>query len=181
MSFDDWYADLISNYVWHEPASMRHKPETFREVCRQVHEQYLAKDIFPPIQEARSFVSNKLNKITPDKVRVDWTKKALEQKKKEEPVINISEEEIKLRLQEWQDSLKNVKMVSAVPKLTARQIIEEGDWRAVSKIERSPIEKVMVLQEHQEKINNARRKLFTEHFPDANEEEIIAYLNKFPI
>lgn len=185
LSFDEFFKDLCSNYVWFQPATMHHKPETFRSVANKVYMQYVASESFPPIQEARRHVYNKLVLIPGDRPKgKDWYK-IEEQKKEAEKAkewVPVTGEEREQWLKKWQDQVSGCQMVTSVPRLTARQIIEEGDWRAVSTIEpRSDVEKAMVFEEHIEKVNAARRKVFTTAYPDASEEEIQAYLKKFDI
>jgi len=49
------------------------------------------------------------------------------------------------------------------------------------KFTQSPIEKAWALSQHQKALNESRRKFFLETFPDAEEDEIQAYLDTFPI
>lgn len=180
--FETWFLELCSNYVWFQPASMQHKPETFKKLAHNVYMQCVAEGQFKPIQECRKHVYHLVCKTPGDRQKVDWVKKALEkveaEKKVEAPPL--TGEARMQRLKEWEEVVKKSEMVSAVPKMTAKQIIEEGDWRAVEPIKpRSEIEKRIVLEEHIERINTARRKMFLAAFPDASEEEITSYLNQF--
>ncbi|HEY3385779.1 MAG TPA: hypothetical protein VGK46_04675 [Saprospiraceae bacterium] len=108
-SFDSWFEDLVSNYVWAEPAQMHHRPETFKKIAHKVYMQEVASGVFRPIQEARKHVYNIICNTPGDAKKVDWAGKALkEMEQDKEPVIEISEEEIQRRLAEWQNSLSNV-------------------------------------------------------------------------
>jgi hypothetical protein len=180
MSFESFYEKLISDQLWFE--LLRHyKDETIKAAARKVYAALVADNTVDirPMSENRKHVYNILCKNPGDKPVKKWYDITKEEKKNE-PEIEISEEEIKRRLQEWQDSLKDVQMVSAVPKLSAKQIIEEGNWRAV-KLEhpKSEFERLMLIEEHKEKVNAARRKFYLQHKPNASEEEINAYVNKF--
>ena len=85
--------------------------------------------MFPPIQEARKHVYNKLVKEYPgDLPKIDWTKKALEKveaEKKEEWVPVTGEERTK-RLKEWESIVKGSTMANALPKPSYKQLAEEG-------------------------------------------------------
>ena len=132
INFDDFFKELCDNHVWFLPASQHHKPETFQKVANAVYMQYVAKETFPPIQEARAYVSNKLNKILPDKVKVDWTKKAKEEldakieaeKVKEEPPLTGEARAQKLK--EWEAIVKGSTMLNSMPKPSYKELAEEG-------------------------------------------------------
>lgn len=181
MNFNDWYTSLISDERWFE-LLRAYKDSTIKSCAEKVYAELVAKQIsdIRPMTENRVHVYHVIKKLPEDKPKKNWCEVKEEIAKKEEPVIEISEEEIKRRLAQWQESLKDVQMVSSVPKLSAKQIIEEGDWRAV-KLEhpRSEFERLMLIEEHHEKINTARRKFYLQHRPDASEEEVKSYLTKF--
>lgn len=181
-NFEDWFKELCSNYVWFQPASMHHEPKTFQDTANKVYMQYVAAEVFPPIQEARRHVYNKLVLIPGDKRKIDWTKRALEkvESEKKQEWQPVTEEERERWLKKWQESVSNCQMISAVPKMTAKQIIEQGDWRAVQPLEnRDEFVRAMVLEEHVQKVNEARAKVFRSAYPDASEEEVQAYIKKF--
>lgn len=120
-TFDDWFTDLCSNYVWFSPASMHHKPETFRACANKVYMQYVASEMFPPIQEARKHVYNKLVKEYPgDLPKVDWSKKALEkvEAEKKQEWVPVSEEERARRLAEFKAIIDSMPMINNFPRVT---------------------------------------------------------------
>lgn len=131
-NFDDWYTELTSNYVWFSPASLHHKPETFRSVANKVYMQYVAQEVFPPIQEARRHVYNKLALIPGDRPKIDWSKKALEQmdEQKKEDWKPVSEEKRAEYLNQIQEIIKGSTMMTAVPRASRMdQVAEaEGQW-----------------------------------------------------
>jgi hypothetical protein len=181
MNFENFYLSLIEDQRWHE-LLRAYKDETIKSCAEKVYAELVAKQIVDirDMKENRVHVYHIIKKLPEDKPKKNWCEIQKVEEKKNEPVIEISEEEIKIRLQQWQDSLKDVQMVSAVPKLSAKQIIEEGDWRAVPvEHPRSEFERLMLIEEHKEKVNNARRKFYLQHRPNASEEEVNAYLLKF--
>lgn len=180
--FSTWFAELCSNYVWFEPASQHHEPETFRQAANKVYMQYVAGEVFPPIQEARKHVFNVLGKIAPDKKPgKDWSKKALEkldeQKKEEWQPVS------------WDKRAEYLKQVQAeIDKIDDRRIRPLLDGEADEngkddppkpKAKCAPSAPVEVIVSHINKLNDARRKYFLERNPDASEEEVNAYLEKF--
>ena len=131
--FADFFKDLCSNYVWYERAIIHHKPETFKKVCDDVYTIHSADQnrSFPPIEESRRFVSNKLNKINPDKVKVDWSKQAheqaeAEQKAKEQPWIPLTGEERAKKLAEFKAMIDAAPIINSMPPMSIKEQVEQG-------------------------------------------------------
>lgn len=131
-SFDSWFEDLISNYVWAEPAQMHHRPETFRKLAHKVYMQEVASGVFRPIQEARKHVYNIVCNTPGDAKKVDWAGKALKEmeQEKEKEWVPVSSEKRAEYLNQLQAIIKGSTMMSAVPRVTrTEQAAEaEGDW-----------------------------------------------------
>jgi hypothetical protein len=132
-SFENFFKDLCSNYVWFQPASMQHEPKTFEDTARKVYMQYVASEHFPPIQEARRHVYNKLVLVPGDRKKVDWVKIAKKELDAKEAAKNpveppLTGEARAKKLQEWMDALKNVSVQSSVPRLSYSDIAKEGGW-----------------------------------------------------
>lgn len=83
-------------------------------------------------------------------------------------------------LKVWQDEIDKLPN-KHVPELTNDQVQREGQARPVT-IEYNPsaVEQTESLNRHKAKVREARRKYFLSAYPDADELEIEAYLNKFP-
>lgn len=185
--FEAFYKELTSDEIWFEPVKMHHKPETLQSIGRRVYMHGIAdKDHFliTPMSEFRRHFYNIVCKTPGDKPKnKDWYVKALEKiepKIIEEPPL-AGEERMK-RIQEWKESLEGLEMISSVPRMTVKQIIEEGDWRAVSTVEpRDEFQRRLALEEHKEKVAKAREQMFRKAYPDASEEEVQAYIDKFEI
>jgi hypothetical protein len=132
ISFPDFFKELCSNYVWFEPASSKHEPETFRQAANKVYMQYVASEVFPPIQEARKHVYNVLCKITPDKkVGRDWVTKALEKHEQEnkEEWKPVSWEEGERRLAEFKALIDGLPMMNNFPRLSEKEKQEKDNTR----------------------------------------------------
>lgn len=133
-SFETWYAELISNHIWFEPASLHHKPETFEKAARKVYMEYVADEIFPPIQSARKHVANVLGKINPDKPKAKpWYEQALEKQVKEaeeKEWVPVSEDERARRLKEFKALIDSMPLLNNFPRLTPKEKEENGEWIA---------------------------------------------------
>jgi hypothetical protein len=186
MSFENWFKELCSNYVWFQPASMQHEPKTFEDTARKVYMQYVASEHFPPIQEARRHVYNKLVLVPGDRKKVDWSKKAKEEMEKAEAAkqpewIPVSEEERERRLAEYKAMVDALPKRWSPPEMSEEEKEREGVLRKKHEpFVRSEVETMKSVNEHRLKIREARRKYFLSAYPDAEELEIEAYINKFP-
>jgi hypothetical protein len=185
-NFDDWFKDLCSNYVWYEPAKMKHKPETFRAIANTVYMQYVGAEKFPTIQDARVHVYRKVVLTPGDLPKVDWTKvakKELEEKEaaKKPEWIPVSEEERDKRLAEYKAMVDALPKRWSPPEMSEEEKEREGVLRKKHEpYVRSEVETMKSVNEHRLKIREARRKYFLSAYPDAEEIEIEAYINKFP-
>lgn len=180
-SFDTWYAELCSDERWHEQAAMNHKPETFQAVANKVYVNGLADaDTFliTPMREHRQHVFNKVSKLPHDKVKKKWFD--VPEPKEKEPEIQISEAEIKRRLAEWQSSNDAIVVNWKVAPLTARERLNQ-DVRPLPPDIKEPteVQKRGAYLNHLRLAQEARVKFYREAFPDASDEEVTAYLDKF--
>jgi hypothetical protein len=184
-SFENWFKELCSNYVWFQPASMQHEPKTFEDTARKVYMQYVASEHFPPIQEARRHVYNKLVLVPGDRKKVDWSKKAKEDMEKVEAAKQpewkpVSEEERERRLAEYKAMVDALPKRWSPPEMSEEEKEHEGVLRKKHEpFVRSEVETMEVFNQHKMKVDEARRKYFKSAYPDASEEEIKAYIKKF--
>ena len=181
MNFDVWFKELCDNYVWYNPASQHHKPETFQKVANAVYMQYVASERFPPIQEARRHVYNKLVLVPGDRKKVDWIKKALEKvdEQKKEEWKPVSWDKRAEYLQQVQDEIAKIGDRRIRPLLAGEAETNGQDDPPKPKAKCAPSAPVEVIVNHINKLNEARRKFFLERNPDASEDRIQAYLDKF--
>ena len=132
-SFNDWFDELTNgNQIWAEQISMHHKPKTFEDCARKVYNQYLASEVFPPMQVARGYVGNVIAKVQPDKTySKDWVTKALqkhEEEKKAQQTETYTKEHADKCAAEALEIIRNSKTLNYFPKVTHKQAVEEGDW-----------------------------------------------------
>jgi hypothetical protein len=185
MNFDDWIKELISDYQWYSLLRM-YKEETIKKAAEKVFAQLVADKVVDirPMSENRKHVYNIVTKNPGDKeIRKDWynvekEKKEAEEKKEWEPVS-------------WEKRAEYLKQVQAeIDKVEDRKIRPLLSGEAEKKGQYDPPKPnytgepsrpIDVVIEHVNKVNAARRKFFLERKPDASEEEIEAYLQKFKV
>lgn len=187
MTFEKFFCELISDEIWHEFASKNHRPETFKKVAEQVYTLGLAdREAFAiiPIREHRTHLTNKLAKIQPDKVKVNWWE--IEQKKKEaeekkEEWVPLTGEERQKRLAEFKAMIDSINVNFVAPKMSHKEMAHLGGWDKPKPEDYKPTayDKISIALESKNKIRQCRKKVFLEAFPDASEEEIRAYWEKF--
>jgi hypothetical protein len=187
-SFENFFKDLCSNYVWFQPASMQHEPKTFEDTARKVYMQYVASEHFPPIQEARRHVYNKLVLVPGDRKKVDWVKIAKKELDAKEAAKNpveppLTGEARAKKLAEVRAAIEALPKRWSPPEMTEEEKQREGaepdEMRARTGFKRSEVETMEVFNQHKMKVDEARRKYFKSAYPDASEEEIKAYIKKF--
>lgn len=138
LNFDDWFADLCSNYVWYEPAKMKHKPETFKAIANAVYMQYVGAEKFPTIQDARVHVYRKVVLTPGDLPKVDWVKKAkeeIETKEKEKEWKPADPAHVDKCVEEFNRMLANAPIMSYKP--PKKEIFYNG--KSVEKIAPYPV------------------------------------------
>jgi hypothetical protein len=92
----------------------------------------------------------------------------------------LTGEERQKRLDEWKAVVNAAPILKPQRKLTTEQMIEEGGVRPKSTLfKRSAVETILAAKEAVKDAQNARRKLFLEAFPDAEQEEIEAYIRQW--
>jgi len=187
-NFDDWFIELIDDEIWHEHASRFHKKETFEKVANQVYVLGISDSqafSVVPMREHRNHVYNKICKLPPDKVKKDWVAEAIKKHESEkvETAPPLTGEERAKRIKELLEVVQSAQAFKPVAPISHKEMLENSDWRPKPETIREPseIEKRAALNAHLEKISTARRKLFLEAYPDASEEEIQAYINKFQL
>jgi hypothetical protein len=79
----------------------------------------------------------------------------------------------------WKESIDNLPNKNLTD-LTTEEIQKEGKVRPPkTEYNPTPVAQMEMLRNHELKVEEARRKYFLSAFPDASEEEITIYLNKF--
>jgi hypothetical protein len=92
----------------------------------------------------------------------------------------LTGEERQKRLDEWKAVVNAAPILKPQRKLTTEQMIEEGGVRPkATPFVRSAVETILAAKEAVKDAQKARRKLFLEAYPEADEDEIQAYIMKF--
>jgi hypothetical protein len=130
-TFDQWYTDLISDQLWYE-LLRAYKDETIRKASEKVYAQLVADKTVDlrPVSENRKHVYNIVCKSPGDKPKgKSWSEIALEkqiQKSEAEEWRPVSEEEREIWLRKWKESINELQTVSAVPRMSYKELAEEG-------------------------------------------------------
>jgi hypothetical protein len=103
---------------------------------------------------------------------------------KAEPVVihpqALTGEARQAKLNEFLAAVQAAPILKPQRKLTTEQMAEEGGVRPKStQFKRSAVETILAAKEAVKDAQNARRKLFTEAYPDAEQEEIEAYIRQW--
>ena len=164
-SFPEWYKELCSDVRWFEYTSMNHKGKNFKKAAEFVYAQLLADSRLQmrEMSENRKHVYNKLGSMPFDFVAPSLQQ---EEKKEDKEWVPLTGEARAKKLAEFKA------MVDSAPKAFTKK---------EKPFVRSEFESRMALEEHKRKANDARRKLFLDAYPDASEEEIQNYINKFSL
>jgi hypothetical protein len=182
-TFDDWHKELISDYQWYSLLRM-YKEETIKKAAEKVFAQLVADKVVDlrPMSENRKHVYNIVTKNPGDKViKNDWVDKAIQdidvQKKEEwKPVSWDKRAEYLKQVQAEIDKVEDRK----IRPLLSGEAEKKGQYDPPKpNYTGEPARPLDVVIEHVNKVNAARRKFFLERKPDASEEEIEAYLQKF--
>src|SRR5688500_736156 len=188
MDFETWFKDLTSDEIWFIPASMHHKDYTFKEISRKVYMGCVADRVFKSMSECRKHVYNIICKTPGDKPKgKPWYEKALEAKLQQDATKEewkpVSEEERQRRLAEFKALVDNLPMINNFPRVSRKEEEENCDWipKKDKPFVRSEVQVMEAVNQHVMKVINARRKYYLSAYPDATEEEIQAYLNKFDV
>lgn len=106
-------------------------------------------------------------------VESNWTKQKDDEKK---PVDAVEGRDWLKAWKESIDKLPHAKVLS----LTQDQIEKEGKEKPpATDYNPSPVEQIEMINRHKAKIRESRRKYYLDAFPDATDEEVQAYIEKF--
>lgn len=130
-SFDDFWKFLESNEVWFEYNCKMRFFDRDPKACARDCYGYLISDmkVFQEMQKdearLRKYFVSWLMKAP--RAAVAPTLQQVEEPKQEGPPPLTGEERMK-RLKEWLDQVQQAELFAPVPKLTHKQIAEEGQW-----------------------------------------------------
>lgn len=182
--FSEWYKELCSDVRWFEVTSMNHKGKNFKVAAEFVYAQLIADPqlALRSMVENRKHVYNRLIRMDYDRVFPQLQQPTIEEKKEPEqpPLVRGSEQYMK-RTQELIEAIKAAPMMKKAAPITAKERLENSDWRPKPDTIREPseLEKRTAYLQHLQTVRECRAKLFRDSFPDASIEEVQAYVDKF--
>lgn len=180
--FTKWFEELKENPLWWMRMEEMFGRKDLNKIASEVHLYLLAS---PERLKANDFSDFR-------RLFQTWAQKAPDQAAK--PQLQqtdncvpdngwkpVSWEKRAEYLNQIQEILKSSTMVNAMPPMSKKEILEQGDW-IPKKGEWSPpseVQKIINLKESKRRIRECRKKVFLDAFPDATDEEIRAYWEKF--
>lgn len=178
MDFETFYAALIADERWHETMQMIHKYKPFKDICLLVYGTAVGEGtLSDDIKEHRNHVHNKLAK-TPVKIQnIIQTHQPETKPEKVENKVYATDEQREFWLNKLKEDIKGI-AIKPIPKLSHKQIAEEGDW--IPKKRHVPSDPGYY-HEHAKLLHDCRMKTMRERYPHLNDEEIEDYIKKnFP-
>ena len=129
LTFEEFWKKLIEHEIWYDQMKMRFFRKDLKGVANDCFIFLLASDQRWQAQDYQDFrkcYQSFLSK-SPDKVSAPQLQQTeVVEVKQTEPILTGEERDKKIA--EWLESVKAVKMANPVPKLSRKQIAEEGDW-----------------------------------------------------
>jgi hypothetical protein len=129
LEFEEFWNKLVEHEIWFDQMKMRFNRKDLKTVARDCYLFLLASEqrwISQDYQDFRKCYQSFLMK-SPDLV-VRPQLQQVEQKKDEPQEPIVTGEKRDEYINQWLQSVKEMKVVSSVPKLTHKEISDEGDW-----------------------------------------------------
>jgi len=129
LTFEQFYTELQKNEPWFDQMKLRYFRKDLKDVANQCYifllaseQRWNAQDYQDFRKCYQSFLSNAKDRVTAPSLQQEEVKLVTHS----EPILTGEERDKKIA--EWLESVKAVKMANPVPKLSRKQIAEEGDW-----------------------------------------------------
>ena len=180
LTFEEFYKQLVSDDIWHAQICFMHHKKNLKGVAQECYTWLLAQpnrmaaNDFQDFRRAyQSFLKNAKNEHVPVQLQ------QVEEPKKEEHEPLTGEARDK-----WIEKYMAVIQSAPILKPQAPMSVKErmnNDWRPLPDTVKEPseIEKRSSYLEHLKTVRECRARTFTDAYPDASEEEIQAYLDKY--
>jgi len=129
LTFEQFYAKLIEHEIWFDQMKMRFYRKDLKDVANQCFIFLLASEqrwAAQDYQDFRKCYQSFLSKSPDMVVKPQLQQVEVKEESTSEPILTGEERERKIN--EWLQAVKSVQTVNPVPKLSRKQIIEEGDW-----------------------------------------------------
>jgi hypothetical protein len=174
--FKEWFDELKDNKLWTQRMKEMFPRKNLTRIAMEVHAWLLAKEDDRDMPSTRALFQTFANKAADGTAMVNVVV--------DEPVKDtwkpVSWEERAKYLEQFQKMVDASPMMKPAFKPTSQQAEEEGGVRPKSvPFVRSEVEKIVAAKQVVKDAQNARRKFFLDAYPDAEEEEIQAYISQF--
>jgi len=177
--FDSFYLKLTSEQAWFEAIQMTYRNKDYKQVAMECYTWLLTQ---PQLWQSQDYVRyrqsyQKFLLYSKDKEQVIIPPKAL-------PVVihpeALTGEAREKRLAEYLAAHLACEEPKKVAPLTARERLN-GDVRPLPPEihEPSEVEKRKAYRDHYDTVRLSRTRVFTDAYPEADEAEILAYLDQF--
>jgi hypothetical protein len=178
--FENFYTALQkSNPIWWDLISVKFGKKDLRHEAQLLLMELHAEGMVTANMDWK-VVQNRYSK------KLTWASDKVEPvpQQKAEPVQihpqALTGEARQQKINEFFAAVQSAPILKPQRKLTTEQMAEEGGVRPKStQFKRSPVETILAAQEAVKDAQNARRKLFLEAYPDAEQDEIEAYVMKW--
>lgn len=128
-NFEEFYAKLIDHEIWYDQMKMRFYRKDLKDVANQcfifllASEQRWAAQDYQDFRKCyQSFLSKAPDKIVKPQLQQDEVK----EQTTNEPILEGEARD--KAIAKWLEAVKSQKMINPIPKLSRKQIAEEGDW-----------------------------------------------------
>lgn len=132
MTFEQFFSELTSDSLWFDGVKVKHSGKDIRGTANEIYLNYLAEGSFPDIKESRKYLNNKL--IWKPKTQGDVYMKP--QEKETDFNLNPLNDEQLMTVHQLLEKAKQEiqsKSIQTVPKLSRKEIEEEGQERPKAK------------------------------------------------
>jgi hypothetical protein len=174
-----WDALQKSNTIWFDLIKVKFGKKDLRHEAQLLLMELHAEGMVTANMEWK-VVQNRYSK------KLTWASDKVEPtpQQKAEPVVihpeALTGEARQAKLNEFLAAVQSAPILKPQRKLTTEQMAEEGGVRPKStQFKRSPIETIIAAKEAVKDAQNARRKFFLDAYPDADPEEVEAYVMKW--
>lgn len=129
LTFEEFWNKLIEHEIWFDQIKMRFLRKDLKGVANQCfifllasEQRWLAQDY----QDFRKCYQSFLMKSPDIQVRPQLQQDEKKEEVSSEPIVTGEKRD--QYINQWLQSVKEMKVVSAVPKLSHKEIADEGDW-----------------------------------------------------
>lgn len=127
--FETWYLEIASDQRWVETMQMMHKGKSLRKAAQIVYGDAVSDSATferVPMAERRRHIHYKLAKMPYDNTAPVLQQEDTQEVKETGPPLTGEERD--KALQEWLKVVRESKIVNGAPKMTYKEIADEGDW-----------------------------------------------------